>query len=308
MSLHRLPPLNALRAFESAARHGSFAAAAHELCVTPGAVSRQIRTLEQALRVALFTRRHRRVALTEVGARYFTQITGLFAELARATEALQAESGRAVLRVDCLPTLAMHWLLPRLGAFRRDHPEQEVSMRTGLGPVDLSQDFDLAIRRDPAHFAGLVATPLVIEHCLPVCNPAFARQHPIREAGDIARVTTIQIRARPDLWPVWCRAHRLAPAALADPLVVDQTFFAIQAAEDGLGLAVVPALLVERPLATGRLVAPLGDRVAVSGTYFLLEHAGEPRPEAAAFRQWLIAAFRSDPVQRHPPPAEAAAW
>ena len=290
MSLHRLPPLNALRAFEAAARHGSFAAAANELCVTPGAVSRQIRTLEQALRVALFTRRHRRVTLTEVGARYFTRITGLFAELGRATEALQAESGRALLRVDCLPTLAMHWLLPRLGSFRRDHSECEVSLRTGLGPVDLSQDFDLAIRRDPAHFAGLSATPLVTERCLPVCSPAFARQNPIAGVADIARVTTIQIRAREDLWPAWCRTHKL-PAALADPLVVDQTFFAIQAAEDGLGLAVVPALLVERQLATGRLVAPLGNRTAVSGTYCLLEHARKPRPEAAALRAWLIGEF-----------------
>ncbi len=297
MSLHRLPPLNALRAFEAAARHGSFAAAASELCVTPGAVSRQIQTLEQALRVPLFTRGHRRVSLTEVGARYFTWITGLFAELGRATEAVQAESGRALVRVDCLPTLAMHWLLPRLGSFRRDHPEYEISLRTGLGAVDLSQDFDLAIRRDPAHFAGLAATPLVTERCLPVCSPAFARQHPITDVPDIARVTTIQIRAREDLWPAWCRAHRLPRTALTDPLVVDQTFFAIQAAEDGIGLAMAPALLVERQLATNRLVTPLGGRTAVSGTYFLLEHDCKPRPGAAALRQWLIAEFpRADPA------------
>lgn len=297
MSLHRLPPLNALRAFEAAARHGSFAAAANELCVTPGAVSRQIQTLEQALRVALFTRGHRRVTLTEAGACYFTRISGLFTELGRATEALQAESGRTLLRVDCLPTLAMHWLLPRLGSFRHDRPDCEVSLRTGLGPVDLSQDVDLAIRRDPAHFAGLAATPLVVERCLPVCSPAFAGQHPIKEVSDIARVTTIRIRAREDLWPSWCRAHALPPVALTDPLVVDQTFFAIQAAEDGLGLAVAPLLLVERQLATGRLVAPLGDRVAVSGTYFLLEHTRKPRPGTAALREWLIGEFaRADPA------------
>ncbi|WP_431855223.1 LysR substrate-binding domain-containing protein [Azospirillum sp.] len=298
MTLHRLPPLNALRAFEAAARHGSFAAAANELCVTPGAVSRQIQTLERALRVPLFTRGHRQVSLTDVGARYFTRITGLFAELGRATEALQAESGRALIRVDCLPTLAMHWLLPRLGSFRRDHPEYEISLRTGLGPVDLSQDFDLAIRRNPAHFAGLAATPLTTERCLPVCSPAFARQNPIADVPDIARVTTIQIRAREDLWPAWCRAHGLPPTVLTDPLVVDQTFFAIQAAEDGLGLAVVPALLVERQLATNRLVTPLGGRAAVSGTYSLLEHARKPRPGATALRQWLIGEFaHADPAE-----------
>lgn len=291
MTLHRLPPLNALRAFEAAARHGSFSAAAAELCVTPGAVSRQIQTLEQALRTTLFTRRHRRVTLTEVGARYFALVTGPFAELARATEAIQAESGRAALRVDCVPTLAMHWLLPRLGAFRDRHPDCDVSLRTSIGPVDLSQEFDLAIRRDPAHFAGLSAMPLVTELCLPVCSPAFARRHPLARPGDVTSVTTIHIRVRDDLWPAWWRAHQVVPAAHADQLVVDQTFFAIQAAEDGLGLAAVPRLLVERQLATGRLVAPLGERTAVSGAYFLLERAGGPRPEAVRLRQWLIEAF-----------------
>lgn len=287
----RLPPLNALRAFDAAARHGSFAAAAQELCVTPGAISRQIQVLEQALRVRLFARGHRRVTLTETGARYFTLISGPFAELARATEMLRGEGGRVPVRVDCVPTLAMHWLLPRLGRFRQDHPELEVSLRTGIGPVDPAEAFDLAIRRDPAHFAGLAATPLATEHCLPVCGPAFAEGHRLRAPRDIPAVTTIHIRVRADLWPAWCRAHALPMAALTDRLTVDQTFFAIQAAEDGLGLAMVPALLVERQLATGRLVAPLGGRTAVSGTYYLLERDRALPPDAAVFRRWLRERF-----------------
>lgn len=133
--MSRLPPLNALRAFEAAARLGSFTLAAQELCVTPGAISRQIKTLEDHFGQALFSRGHRLVTLTEAGARYATLIAGPFAELARAGEVLRREAGHLEIRLDCLPTLAMHWLLPRLENFHAAHPDLDVTMQTSIGEL-----------------------------------------------------------------------------------------------------------------------------------------------------------------------------
>jgi LysR family glycine cleavage system transcriptional activator len=286
--MSRLPPLNALRTFEAAARHGSFTLAAAELCVTPGAVSRQVRALEDHLGQALFARANRKVILTEAGQRYFTLISGPFAELARAGDALRREAGADRVRLDCVPTLAMHWLLQRLPGFRAAHPGLDVDMRTATGPVDLAQEFDFAIRRDPAHFAGLMAVPLMTEWSLPVCSPAFQARHALRTPEDMRRVPGVSIRAREDLWPSWCRAHGISSTRLAEAQTVDHTFVAMQAAEDGLGVAVVPLLFAHRLLEAGRLACPLPGNEAATGSYSLLRRPGKPRPLAETFAAWLM--------------------
>lgn len=281
--MHKLPPLNALRTFEAAARHGSFTLAAEELCVTPGAVSRQIRALEEHFGQPLFHRANRAVTLTDAGQRYFAAITAPLAELARAGAVL----GERRVVVDCVPTLAMHWLLQRLPQFRAAHPGIEVDLRTATGPVDNRQPFDLAIRRDPAHFAGLAADVLMTEISLPVCSADFARRHALAAKADLRRVLVLHIRARADLWPSWCRAKDLAPAALGPRQEVDHTFVAMQAAEDGLGLALVPLIFARRLLESGRLTCPLADAEAVTGTYSLLRPAAPSKAEAETFARWL---------------------
>ncbi len=282
----RLPPLNALRAFVAAARHVSFRLAAEELCVTPGAVSRQIRALETHLGLDLFDRSRRQVALTPAGARYFTRIAGLFAQMEDATEDVRGGGGPGGVRVDCIPTFAMHWLLPRLPDFRSGWPQVEVTLTTATGPVDRGRSFDYAIRRDVAHFAGLPPVPLMEEVSAPVCRPGPDEPG---GAAALAAHTIITIRARPDLWPAWCAAQGLDPGAFPRRLEVDHTFFAIQAAEEGLGLAVVPRLFVERPLAAGRLAEPLGPAGRVrTGQYFLLEAPGPRSAEAHSFHRWLV--------------------
>ncbi|WP_448202595.1 LysR substrate-binding domain-containing protein [Azospirillum sp. sgz302134] len=283
----RLPPLNALRAFVAAARHSSFRLAAEELHVTPGAVSRQIRTLEDFLGTALFDRSQRQVRLTEVGARYFTRIAELFADIQHATDTVLEGSGRRTVHVDCIPTFAMHWLLPRLPQFQRRFPELEVSLSTAPETIDLTRRFDYAIRRDPAHFAGLKPLPLMPERCAPVCSPSLPGLASIRKPADLTAQTIITIRARTDLWPAWCTAHGLELQAFRSRMEVDHTYFAIQAAEDGLGVAVVPLLFVERPLSTGRLTTPLGSESVVSGHYYLLESRHRGRTDAPEFRDWL---------------------
>lgn len=290
----RLPPLNALRAFVAAARHSSFRLAAEELNVTPGAVSRQIRALEDFLGTPLFDRSQRQVRLTETGARYFTRIADLFTGIQHATEAV-LESGarpggaRRTIRLDCIPTFAMHWLLARLPRFQRAFPDLEVSLSTAPGPIDTTRRFDYAIRRDPAHFAGLKPLPLMPEHSAPVCSPALAGMASLRTPADLTGQTVITIRARPDLWPAWCTAQGLELQAFRSRMEVDHTYFAIQAAEDGLGVAVIPLLFVERSLSTGRLTTPLGGGSVVSGHYYLLESRQRGHTEAPQFRDWLIA-------------------
>lgn len=287
--MYKLPPLNALRTFEAAARHGSFTLAAEELCVTPGAVSRQIRALEEHFGQPLFLRANRAVTLTDAGQRYFAAVTGPLADLARAGAVL----GQRRVVVDCVPTLAMHWLLQRLPDFRAIHPGIEVDLRTATGPVDFRQPFDLAIRRDPAHFAGLAAEVLMTEISLPVCSAEFAHRHAITAMADLHRVPVLHIRARADLWPSWCRAKGLALADLGPHQEVDHTFVAMQAAEDGLGLALVPLIFARRLLEARRLTCPLADAGAVTGTYSLLRPAAPPTAEAETFARWLARECRA---------------
>lgn len=285
--MSQLPPLSALRAFVTAARHCSFKDAAAELCVTPGAVSRQIQALEEHFGVPLFERSHRTVRLTEQGARYFTRIAELFVQLQAASDELVAHSTRPLVRLDCVPTLAMHWLLPRLPEFQAAYPEVEISLVTSHGPVNRIREFDLAIRRDLAHFAGLNATRLMIEYCIPVCSPAYAARMRLRRIRDLGRCTAIQIRVRDDLWPVWTAAAGFNMDAMRRRLALDHTFFALQAAEDSLGVAVVPVQLAERQLTSGRLIDPLGLAPVESGAYFAVEPSTGVGARATPLLDWL---------------------
>jgi LysR family glycine cleavage system transcriptional activator len=284
----RLPPLNAVRAFVAAAKQCSFKEAAEELSVTPGAVSRQIQVLERFFGVPLFVRGHRSVRLTAEGARYFTQVAALLSRLQESSDELLAISRKPAIRVDCVPTFAKHWLLPRLPVFQASNPESEVMVTTSIGPVDRSADFDCAIRRDPMHFSGLKATRLLMEYCAPVCSPSLKNLQRLHRPEDLVRFKAIYVRAREDLWPTWARFVGWDESKLRNRLTVDQTFFAIQAAEDGLGIAVVPLLFVQRQLKSGRLTVPLRLKPVVSGAYHLLEPLRKPRAKAQAFAGWLM--------------------
>jgi LysR family glycine cleavage system transcriptional activator len=288
-----LPPLNALRTFVAAARHGSFRAAAEELCVTTGAVSRQVRLLEDWLGLDLFDRSRRQVRLTPVGARYFVRVAELFDQLATATGTLREVDGDRVLHLDCIPTFAMHWLLPRLPAFKAAFPDVELSLFTAPDRIDLSRPLDYAIRRDPGHFAGLTPHPLMAERSVPVCSPSLLADLDGATMPDgLAERTVITIRARQDLWPHWCAANsiganRIGVDRLRNRLEVDHTYVAIQAAEDGLGIALVPLLFIERQLTDGRLVPVPGCPAVETGRYFLLEHRHRDHVALPGLADWL---------------------
>lgn len=250
------PPLNAVRAFVAAARRLSFQGAARELCVTPGAVSRQIQALEAHLGVALFERRHRAVALTQLGALYLAQcgpaLDAIDTTSRRVRELARNAAGarRAVVRLDATPTFAMHWLIPRLAEFRAQHPAIEVRLGTSQEDIVRSADVDLHIRRDPAHFGGLEGKPFMREYAALVCSPRLRDWQTLTTPEKILGAPLVRMRSRPDLWPKWlarCAAtetHAGPLGAAAQFTEFDNTILAIQAVVEGLGVGLIPELFI----------------------------------------------------------------
>lgn len=292
--MDRLPPLYALRSFEAAARTGSFTLAADELCVTTGAVSRQVKQLEEHLGVALFARHHRKVVLTDGGRRYQQTVASVFDALRATEDELRRSERRELVLLDCVPTLSMYWLMPKLAQYRERHPEVQVEVTTNLGRVRDGAAFDLAIRRDPAHFAGMAGTSIMREWSVLVCSPQFAAENALTKPEKLSRHPLIQIRAREDLWSTWSERFATAMSGNAKHLTVDHTFAAIQAAEDGMGVAVIPLLFVQKHLASGRLITPFPDMAVDSGKYYVLSREAVLSPAAMRLRNWLIRAGKRE--------------
>lgn len=276
-------PLNALRVFVSVARRRSIRLAAGELCVTPGAVSRQVQGLEAFLGSPLFVRRHREIALTAAGEALLARVAPALETIAAAV--VEARSGgrapAAALTVDVTPAFAMHWLIPRLPAFRAAHPEVALQIVTSQGPVQPSPAVDLHVRRDPAHFSGLAGEAFLEEAAQLVAAPGVWT--PAAAAGELAGLPLIRMRSRPDLWPRWLAGR--APAASSCYVDFDNTILAIQAACQGLGVALIPTLFLGPLLAEGILATPPLPAL-VSGRYHLLPGLGAS-PASAVFADWL---------------------
>ena len=256
--MRKLPPLNALRAFEVAARHQSFTLAARELSVTHGAVSRQVALLEAWLGRPLFTRSRSQVQLNEAGRRYLADITAALDRIAVAsTQTLQRGSASTLL-VSAPPTFTMRWLIPRLAGFQRQHAEVEIKLTTSLAPVDFSQHrYDLAIRAAAAPLADCRSMPFMTETIVPVCHVDLLERG-LRAPADLARHTLIGYATEPYAWVDWLAAAGAGGLQGAGTLGFEQMYFALQAASEGLGLVLVPLFLVADEIIAGRLCAPFG--------------------------------------------------
>lgn len=268
--MRKLASLPHLPAFEAAARFGSFRLAADELCITTGAVSRHIRSLEEKLGTQLFYRSHKSVRLTEAGALFSRVAARLLSELAAVEKSLSVNAPSGRLTVQCLPTFAMHWLMPRLSDLNEIHPELTVDVTTSIGPVNVDSPFDIAIRRDPAHFSGLNAVPFLKESSVLVCSETYLKNKPLISPDRLEGHVKIHIRAREDLWKSW---NKQCPDDAGDgvqTITLDHTFAAIQAAEDGLGLVVVPHVFCAKHLESGRLISPFNNQSIRTGEYYLL--------------------------------------
>lgn len=287
-----LPNLNGLRAFESAARHLSFTRAAAELNVTQTAISHTIRRLEEQLGVPLFIRRNRALMLTREGEGFLPAVRGAFEDLRQATARLRRPEREGVLAVSTTASLAAKWLVPRVAAFQDAHPGIEVRISTSAHLVDFQREaIDLAVRYGRGLWPGLRADWLMAEDIFPVCSPALqAGPPPLCCPEDLAHHTLLHTTTSREDWQLWLTAAG-QPVALARRrgLNFDQGFMAIQAAMDGLGVALGRSPLVERDVREGRLVVPFEVKLpADAGYYVVAPEATAETPAIAVFRQWLL--------------------
>jgi LysR family glycine cleavage system transcriptional activator len=279
-AMDRLPPLAALHAFTLVAETGSLAAAAARLNVTQPAISRRVRELEGALGVALLHRGANAAVPTEAGVRFAAALREAFDAIRTATAELGAGPA-APLRVRAYTTWALRWLIPRLPRFRARHPGIEIEVVTSTAPaVDFARDgLDAAIRSGEAPpLPGALALQ-------PVEVAPFATPAALRREG--TRLTRLGSRVRPGDWATWLRAQKTTQAA-APPLLFESTSLAIQAALEGLGAVICPPAYVAEDLRRRRLTRLPGPVAATGEQYWLLLPPGQPRPAAAAFRDWLV--------------------
>jgi LysR family transcriptional regulator, glycine cleavage system transcriptional activator len=293
----RLPSLNGLRAFEAAARHLSFTNAAAELNVTQTAISHQIRRLEEELGIPLFARQNRALALTPEARDYLPGVRAAFNDLRLATERLQRRDNDHVLTVSTLASLAAKWLLPRLSAFQEAHPGIDVRITTSTALVDFrTGDVDAAIRYGRGHWPGLRADWLTADQLFPVCSPALLTgDKPLRCPQDLANhVLLHSSQGYDDDWRLWLTAAGLPANISRQPgLTFDLIFMTVQAAIDGIGVAIGRTTYVEGDIAKGRLVVPFEITLpADAGFYLVSPEASAEKPKLAAFRQWMLASVQ----------------
>jgi LysR family transcriptional regulator, glycine cleavage system transcriptional activator len=294
--MRNLPPLNALRAFEAAARHLSFTQAAAELNVTQAAVSHQIRALEERLGLKLFRRMGRRLLLTDVAQLYLPEVRAAFDRIGEATRRLrQAETG-GVLTMSVLPSFATKWLLPRLPRFRQAHPDIDVRVSSDSAMVDFARDdYDLGIRAGRGRWPGLRAELILTEHLIVVLSPTLQAEKPLREPDDIRHHTLLHDDPD-DRWLLWCRRHGVTGIDPHRGPGYRQSSLVLQAAVEGQGVAIVGARLASDDLARGRLVQPFKDTLPTEYSYWLVApEAGADRPKVKAFREWILGEAAAEP-------------
>jgi LysR family glycine cleavage system transcriptional activator len=282
----RLPPLNAIRAFEAAGRHSSLTKAAAELGVTHGAVSRHVTQLEAWLGVPLFIRQPARLILTEAGRRYLAETTAALDRLALATLQLRDQAVPETLRVNAPPTFTMRWLIPRMSGFQRRHAEVEVRLTTSLDPVVFDGSYDIAIRGAQAPSQVAVSEPFMTEVIVPVCHADLTERGRLKKPTDLAHCTLIAYATQPYSWPEWLEEADVPQLRATGTLQFEQMYFALQAAAEGLGVVLVPIFLVIDEIVTGRLCIPFGRLGARERRYYA--NANVRTPLISDFIVWLI--------------------
>ncbi|MFQ1062497.1 LysR substrate-binding domain-containing protein [Bordetella trematum] len=297
MSLSRrfLPPMSLLCAFEAAARHASFSAAAAELHLTQSAVSRQIRALEDQLGAALFIRERQTVRLSPAGQAYVLEVREALTRISSATLSFSTNPQGGGLTLAILPTFGTRWLAPRLPEFLDNHPGITISLTTRLAQFDFKHEaVDAAIHFGAPQWPGADLSFLMSETVVPACSPALLAQFGFREPGDLLKAPLLHLASRPDAWRQWL-AQSGVPALRGSGMVFDQFAVAAQAAVAGIGVALLPRFLIARELHQGDLVCAfpdLPDMESAERYYLAWPSSRADYPPLQAFRRWLEGAAR----------------
>jgi LysR family glycine cleavage system transcriptional activator len=294
--MRRLLFLNGIKAFEAAARTGSFAAAGGELNVSAAAISRMVHLLEERLGVALFERKANRLVTTSAGRAYQSGLTPIFDALASLTAQVTASASTRVLTVGVGPTFAMKWMIPHLAEFRKAEPDIEVRITTGGMAAPFGDDWSCGIKLGDGDWPGLVAEPLFAADLLPVCTARLANA--LKRPADLKGPSLIRVAHSPDDWPSWLKAAGVPRLTARGP---EFQFYgqALQAAVDGLGIAMGIRPYIDDDLAAGRLVAPFALSVPKGMRWYLVYRGfhAEQR-DFAAFRRWIIRAAAEPAARR----------
>ena len=286
----RLPPLNALRVFDAAARHLSFTRAADELFVTQAAVSHQIKSLEDFLGLKLFRRRNRSLLLTEEGQSYFQDIKEIFSQLTEATRKLQARSAKGALTVSLLPSFAIQWMVPRLSDFNSTYPGIDVRIQAVDRQEDkLADDVDVAIFYGRGNWPGMRVEKLYAEYLLPVCSPLLLTgDKALKTPEDLAHHTLLHDASRRD-WQTYTRQLGLNLNVQQGP-IFSHSSMVLQAAIHGQGIALANNVMAQSEIEAGRLVCPFNDVLVSKNAFYLVCHDSQAElGKIAAFRQWILA-------------------
>jgi LysR family glycine cleavage system transcriptional activator len=293
----RLPPLNALRAFEAAARHLNFSRAADELSVTPGAVSQQIQNLEDYVGVALFKRTPKGLLLTDAAQTALPALREAFDRLAEAASLLTAAVDGRRLTLTAPPSFAAKWLVPRLKRFEEAYPQVDVWLSADMDIVDFAAgEIDMAIRYGAGRYPGLELQRLMSETVIPVASPSLMSEHPLNGPEDLAGHTLLH-DGSPDAdescpdWSMWLAARGIRGVDGTRGPRFNQSSLVIEAAMGGRGVALAKRTLAQDDLDAGRLVAPLQIATAVDFAYYLVHPKAKGRlPLVMAFVAWIRAA------------------
>jgi LysR family glycine cleavage system transcriptional activator len=291
----RTPSLKAIKTFQIAAKHTSFAVAADELCITPSAVSHQIKTLETQLGLPLFSRSARALALTDAGARYLEQIDDLFMRLESVTEQLRARFGRNSVRLHVPAYFASEMLLPRLSEFSKLHAgiDLRIETQSSHGRAHAAEaDISVVVGTGP--WNGLVAHKMFAQTMVPACAPGLLSERPVRKYEDLNSHTLLVHEARRDDWDRWASAVGMKTLQPAQIVRIDSMSAATRAAEKKIGIALLPAELSRRKFASGRLARVFDDELVTQEDYTLLVRTeDENRDDIRALCAWLIESCRS---------------
>jgi LysR family transcriptional regulator, glycine cleavage system transcriptional activator len=293
--LRRLPPLNAIKAFEAAARSESFTRAAEELAVTQGAVSHQVKALEETLGIKLFHRERQRLLLTDAGRDYLAVVRDALDRLAVGTERLVQRQTSQVLTVSTSPDFAAKWLVHRLGRFAEANSGIDLRVSAAMHHVDFArEDVDLAVRHGDGQWPGLEVVRLCVEQLFPVCAPKLVSgRNRITKASDVLKYPLLRLDDA-TLWPRWLEAAGVTGASAQGP-IFNRASMLIDAAIDGQGVALARSALAAWDLINGRLIKPIDVSLRMSKSYWIVcPKATSAFPKIKAFREWLLSEAADD--------------